>query len=88
MKNGIGAAELYRGADGKYSAITGTKNYRWLEAEVVKAKEIQNLINREYYDEMVRNAVAAISKYGNAEKFINGEPLLPDDILPNDKKED
>lgn len=65
MKPGAGGGNLMREKDGKYSAVTGTKGYRWLEAEVVKRQGLENMIDREYYNVLVDKAVSDISKYGD-----------------------
>lgn len=75
MKSG---GELLREKDGKYSAVTGTKGYKWLESEMVKTLGKEGDIDRSYYDKLVDDAVAAISKYGDFEAFVSGEPLKKD----------
>ena len=66
---GRGGGILLREKDGKYSAATGTKGYRWLESEVVKTLNKQDDIDRRYYAAMVDEAVASISQYGDFEAF-------------------
>ena len=58
-------------AKNKYSAVTGTKDIRWLESETVKTLGLEEFIDRGYYNKMVDAAVEAISKYGDAEWFIS-----------------
>ena len=63
---GAGGGELMRDAgNGKYSAVTGTKGYRWLESEVVKNRGLEKKIDKSYYNSLVDEAVKAISKYGD-----------------------
>ena len=45
---GAGAAMLMREKDEKYSAVVGTKGYRWMESEMVKTLNKQNLIDMSY----------------------------------------
>ena len=71
IKSGAGGGILYRFADDKYYAITGTKGYRWLEAEVVEKLNKEDDIDISYYDKLVDAAKAAISKYGDFEEFIS-----------------
>ena len=61
---------MLREADGKYSAVAGTKGYRWLEAEVVRQKGYENYINRTYYDNLVQASFDHIGEYGDARAFI------------------
>lgn len=65
---------------GKFSAVTGTKGYKWLESEMVKTLGKEGDIDRSYYDKLVDDAVAAISKYGDFEAFVSGKPLPKKDI--------
>jgi hypothetical protein len=71
---GKGGGLLMREKDGKYNAATGTKGYRWLESEMVKAVHKENDIDRGYYRELVDQAVKDISKYGDFEWFTSDEP--------------
>lgn len=69
---------LMREADGKYHAVTGTKGYRWLEAEVVKELNKQDDIEREYYNSLVDDAIKNISQYGDFEWFTSEDPYDPE----------
>jgi len=52
-----------------YDAVTGTKGYRWLEAEVVEELDLKDSIDYSYYNKMVDDAVSSINKYGDFEWF-------------------
>ena len=65
---GCGGGELLR-YDTKYSAVTGTKGYRWLESETVKMKGLQDCVNKQYYDRLVDDAFDAIAKYEDPSWF-------------------
>ena len=78
IKSGCGGGELLReGKDKegnlKYSAATGSKGYRWLEAEMVKNLDKVDDIDRSYYDKLVDDAVATISAYGDFEWFASDD---------------
>ena len=78
IRPGRGGGELLsegldKGCKVKYDAATGSKGYRWLEAEMVKTLGKENDIDRSYYDRLVDNAVAAISEYGDFEWFISDD---------------
>ena len=78
IKPGCGGGELLRvgtDRDGnvKYSSATGAKGYRWLEAEMVKELGKEDSIDRTYYDKLVDDAVATISKYGDFEWFVSDD---------------
>lgn len=75
IKPGCGGGELVREnlkKDGSIGmdAVTGTKGYRWLEAEEVFEKNKQNDIDLGYYDTLVNNAIKDISEFGDYEWFI------------------
>lgn len=70
IKEGCGGGVLLREKDGKYSAATGSKGYRWLEAEMVRTLHKQDDIDISYYRKMVDDAVETISQYGNFEEFV------------------
>ena len=69
IKPGCKGGELFREKDGKYYALTGTKGWRWKEAEMVKTFEQQNDIDISYYKHLVDEAVEAISQFGDFEWF-------------------
>lgn len=75
IKPGYGGGVLYRKADDKYFAATGTKGYRWLESEAVKILGKEDVIDRSYYDKLVDNAVTDISKYGDFEWFVSDDTI-------------
>ena len=68
---GYGGGILVREKDGKYSAVTGTKGFRWMESENVKLLEKERYIDHDYYKILVDKAVDTISKYGDFEWFIS-----------------
>lgn len=92
IKPGCGGADLVRtstdkNGNVKYDSVTGTKGYRWLEAEAVKALGKQDDIDRRYYDELVNAAIygkgngkdrkPGISDFGDFERFVSDEPYGP-----------
>lgn len=68
---GAGGGELLRFDGGKYSAVTGTKGYRWLEAETVKQLGRFEDIDKSYYTKLVDDAVKDISQYTDFEWFVS-----------------
>ena len=70
IKPGCKGGLLMREKDGKYSAATGSKGYRWLESEMVKTLEKQDDIDISYYRKLVDDAKDTISKYGDFEAFV------------------
>lgn len=81
VKPGCGGGLLVRETENKktgekgYAAATGSKGYRWMESEMVRQLNKQSDIDRSYYDKLVDDAVAEISKYGDFELFVSDDPL-------------
>lgn len=66
---GCGGGELLVKRDDKYSAVTGTKGYRWLEAEQVKLMSRESDIDMAYFHALTDEAIETISKFGDFEWF-------------------
>lgn len=82
MRPGANGGRLVRETIGKngektYSAVTGTKDYWWQEAEMVETLGKQELIDTGYFERLVEEAKAAIAEFGDAEWFINGTDDIP-----------
>lgn len=73
---GCGGGVLLREKDGKYYAATGSKGYRWLEAEVVKKLNKENAIDEKYFTSLCDDAINNISKFGDFEWLISDDPYL------------
>lgn len=72
IKPGCGGGVLLREkSDGGYAAATGSKGYRWLEAETVKLLKKESDIDERYYISQVDDAIASISEYGDFEWFVS-----------------
>jgi hypothetical protein len=65
IKPGFGGGILLREKEGKYDAANGTKNYRWLEGEVVKKLNKEDDIDLNYFRELVDDAIDHLSKFVN-----------------------
>ena len=76
IKPGKGGGWLCREADGKYASATGAKDYRWLEAEMVKTLGKEDDIDDNYYRALVDAAVETISQYGDFEYFVSDDPYV------------
>ena len=94
---GAGGALLLResGADDegnrKYASVTGAKDYRWLESEMVYQLHMEESIDKEYFNREVDDAVKEIAKYGDFEWFVaddSGEPPWQKPDIPWDDVQD
>lgn len=54
-----------------YASATGADGYRWMEAEMVQTLNKELDIDRSYYDNLVANAIDAISEHGDFEWFVS-----------------
>lgn len=71
VEEGTGGGLLMREKDGKYYAVTGSKGYRWLEAEVVKDLGLSDQIDTSYHENLADKAVAHISEFGDFNWFVS-----------------
>lgn len=58
----------------KYDALTGTKDYRWLEAEFVQDCKLEDDVDMNYFTDKVDEAVKELNKWGDAEWFMSDAP--------------
>ena len=85
---GCGGGTMYREKNGKYYAISGTKGYRWLEAEVVRMLHKEDDIDPTYHQGLASEAIKSINDYGNYEAFVSEKPYIskidepPFDLVP------
>lgn len=57
--------------DGKYNSVSGSKGYRWLEAEYVKSAHKEKDIDSTYHDAMAKEAMESVEAFGSFERFID-----------------
>lgn len=74
IKPGKGGGELLRENEEKYTAIQGTKGYRWLEYEMVKEMGLEDDIDISYFNNLADKAFDAIAEFGDAEWFVSNAP--------------
>lgn len=77
VKPGKGGGLLVVKRDDKYSAAAGSKGYRWIDAELIRASDSQDAIDRSYYNALVDDAVETISQYGDFEWFVSEDNGIP-----------
>lgn len=75
MKNGAGGAKLLakredkKTGETKYVNAPGATDYRWMESEMVRMSQKQDLVDENFYISLVDDAKASVSKYGDFEWF-------------------
>lgn len=71
IREGRHGGIMYREKDGKYFAVTGTKGYRWLEAETVLDLGKADDLDPKYHEHLASDAIASINVYGDFEAFVS-----------------
>lgn len=66
-----GGGILVREKNEKYYSVSGSKGYRWLEAETVKELKMEDKLDQDYYRNLINNAINHISNFVNFDEFIN-----------------
>ena len=76
MKEGCGAGELLRDNGNGFSAVTGSKGYKWMESEMVQNLKLEKYIDESYYISLLDEAICNISEFGDVEWFLSvDEPI-------------
>ena len=71
MLPGSGGGILLREKEkNSYSAVTGTKGFRWMESEVVRNLGKEQFIDKSYYKKLADEAIETISKFSDYESFV------------------
>lgn len=61
---------LYRVKDERFYAVTGTKGYRWIDADI--AKTMPDLkIDMSYFEKLKEEAIKTIEKFGSFKEFVS-----------------
>ncbi len=79
IKPGCGGGRLvrYDKDSNKYDSVTGAKDYRWAEAEVIAATHKENNIDMSYFRALVDDAIDKMSKFGDVYAFLEDTPVDP-----------
>lgn len=66
-----GGGILLRKKEDKYTAVVGSKGYRWKESDIVKTLEQEDTIDLLYFNTLMNDAIKTIEKFGPIEDFID-----------------
>lgn len=78
IQSGHCGGELKRiESDGRMSYASGTKGYRFLEAETVRGTETEHFIDKSYFEKLVDEAIDSISKFGDFYWFVADNSDIP-----------
>jgi len=65
-----GGGTLYRVHDGKFYAVSGTKGFQWMEAEVAEEVGEKLEIDMSYFTKLKEAAIKQIENFGSFEEFV------------------
>jgi hypothetical protein len=71
--DGADGGHLYILRNGKYVSPSRADGYRWLESENIRMTKKQDLVDRNFFNDLVNEAKAAIEERGDYEAFANYE---------------
>lgn len=71
VRSGAGGGKLLALRNGKYNSVSGAKDYRWLESNMAKELHMEEEYDRGYFDNLIDEAIVAINKYGDFDRFID-----------------
>lgn len=70
VKDGNDGGHLLRIDGDKVGSISGTKGYRWLEAEEVIKNDLMDEIDMGYYRKLIDTSIDHIAAYGDVNEFL------------------
>lgn len=85
VRDGCGGGLLVVKRDDKFESVTGSKGFRWFEAERAKIAHMENDYSHEYFDTLIDEAVKKANSFGSFERFIDltrPYEYTPEDISP------
>lgn len=87
IKAGCGGGLLMRqSGEDKYAAATGTIGWRWLEADYIRKKGLEDYIDERYFINLCDAAKDHISEFGSFDRFVSDEPMtIPYDFPPDEE---
>ena len=68
----------------KMSSVTGTKGYRWKEAELIK-DDYEKQINMDYYNQLISDAKNHISEFCDYELFVSEDTFIANNVVYSNK---
>lgn len=71
IRKGLGGGEMLVLRNDKYSSVTGTKDFRWLETEMVQELGKTDDVDTSYYARLANEAIASISEFCDFERFVD-----------------
>lgn len=69
----------------KMSSVTGTKGYRWKEAELIR-DDYQSQLDQNYYNQLISDAKDHISEFCDYELFVSEDTFIANNVVYSNKK--
>lgn len=79
-----GGGLLLRRRDEKYTAVVGSKGYRWKESDIVRDLNQEDQIDLLYFNTLMNKAIKTIEKFGPIDDFIDynlSRGQAPEDLI-------
>ena len=70
----------------KFAAVTGTKGYRWKEAEIVKRNKLESQIDMSYYITLAEEAKKHISEFCDYDLFVSEDAYISNNQVYSNNK--
>lgn len=70
----------------KFAAVTGTKGYRWKEAEIVKRNKLESQIDMNYYITLAEEAKKHISEFCDYDLFVSEDAYIANNQVYSNNK--
>ena len=77
VKPGKGGGILVRKQGEKYYAAANSTGYRWLESDILRNGDYNDIIDKSFYRNLTDKMVDEINKYGDFEWFVSDDPYIP-----------
>ena len=77
VKPGKGGGVLVRKQGEKYYAAANSTGYHWLESDILRNGDYNDIIDKSFYRNLTDKMVDEINKYGDFEWFVSDDPYIP-----------
>ena len=72
--------------ESKMSAVTGSKGYRWKEAEVIKNFDYMSQLDQTYYNTLLTDAKNHVSEFCDYDLFVSEDTFIANNVVYSSKK--
>lgn len=72
--------------ESKMSAVTGSKGYRWKEAEVIKNFDYMSQLDQTYYNTLLTDAKNHVSEFCDYDLFVSEDTFIANNVVYSSNK--